>query len=274
MWNKRLIFRSTFVKLFIFLMILVVSSCEKVIQVKLDEAPNKFVIEGIITEGRAPQTVKLTRTVPFTETNSFPAVQGAVVTVTDNAGSTFILPESAQPGIYIRSFTARAGRTYSLSVDVDGKTYSASSTMPSPVVMDSLSVREFSFGGDLSKQIQAHYRDPISIVNNYRFLLFINGKQANSVYAENDRFTDGNFVKSLLFHDDETDGKLKSGDTVIVVMQCIDPSVFTYWYTLAQQSMRGPGGGTAPGNPPSNISNGALGYFSAQAQTSLILTIQ
>ncbi len=275
MWKKRLIFRSTIVKLSILLMVLVVSSCEKVIQVNLDEASNLVVIEGIITEGRVPQVVKLSRSVSITESSLFPAVQGAVVKVSDDFGNTFTLIESqTQPGTYTSTFRARAERIYVLNVVADGQTYTAQSKMPNPVVMDSLSVREFSFGGDLSKQVQAHYKDPIFDANNYRFVLFVHGKQASSIYADNDRFTNGNFVKNLLFHDDDTDGNLKSGDTATVLMQCIDSAVFTYWYTLAQQSMNGPGGGTAPGNPPSNISNGALGYFSAQTQSSLSVTIE
>lgn len=273
MWKKRLIFRSTIFKLSILLMILVVSSCEKVIQVHLDEAPNQLVIEGVITEGRVPQVVKISRSVPVTESSSFPAVQGAMVKVTDSFNNTFTLTE-IQPGTYTSTFRARIGRTYSLNVQADGQTYTAKSVMPDSVTIDSLSVRDFTFGGEVSKQIQVHYRDPLFDTNYYRFVLFINGKQANSIFAENDRFNDGNYVKTLLFHDDDTDGALKSGDTVTVLLQSIDSSVFTYWYSLAQQSMRGPGGGTAPGNPPSNISKGALGYFSAQAEKSMSLKIE
>lgn len=273
MRKKKLSVRSTITKLAILLVALLASSCEKVIQVKLDEAPNQLVIEGAITDSRVPQIVKISRSVSFTEPNAFPAVQGAVVKVTDNAGNIFPMTE-LQPGTYSNTFRGRPGRIYSLTVETGGQTYTATSTMPNAVVMDSLSVREFTFGGDLSKQIQAHYRDPVFDVNYYRFMLFINGKQANSVYAENDRFNDGNYVKTLLFHDTDTDGDLKAGDTVTVTMQCIDPTVFTYWYTLAQQNMRGPGGGTAPGNPPSNISNGALGYFSAHTQSSVSKKIE
>lgn len=273
MWKKRLIVRSSIVKLSIMLIVLAVTSCEKVIQVDIDEAPNQLVIEGVITEGRVTQVVKLSRSVPVTETSSFPAVQGAAVKVTDSFNNSFILTET-QPGTYTTTFRGRIDRTYSLTVQTEGRIYTARSKMPDSVMIDSLSIKEFTFGGDVSKQVQVHYRDPLFDTNYYRFVLFINGKQANSIFAENDRFNDGNFVKSLLFHDDDTDGALKSGDTVTVIMQCIDPFVFTYWYSLTQQSMRGPGGGTAPGNPPSNISNGALGYFSAQTQSSMSLKIE
>ncbi|MNY17369.1 hypothetical protein D3C86_1506870 [compost metagenome] len=85
------------------------------------------------------------------------------------------------------------------------------------------------------------------------------------MYAENDRLTDGNAVPSVLFFTGNKDDEdqVKTGDKVEIEMQCIDKNIFNYWYTLSQQSQNGPGGGTIPGNPPSNISNNALGYFSA-----------
>ena len=56
----------------------------------------------------------------------------------------------------------------------------------------------------------------------------------------------------------------KVGDTITVEMNCIDDKIYTYFSALLQLSGGGgPGGGITPTNPPSNISNGALGYFSA-----------
>lgn len=265
MWKKERMLKSMFYITAILLAVLVTSSCEKIIQVDLGDAPNQFVIEGVITDQEEAQLVKLSRSVPFSETNSFPAVQGATVKVSDDTGNNWIFTET-QTGNYTNTFKGVPGRTYFLTVETDGKSYTATSKMPAAVALDSVSVREITFGGKVTRQIQAHYKDPELQSNFYRFLLFINGKQSKSVYADNDRFTDGNFVKTLLFHDDDNQEKIEPGATASVQMQCIDPNIFTYWYTLAQQSMNGPGGGTAPGNPPSNISNGALGYFSAQTQ--------
>lgn len=61
----------------------------------------------------------------------------------------------------------------------------------------------------------------------------------------------------LNFMDDET---LETGDLVEVTMQCIAPEVYRYFFALAQNI----GDETsAPADPPTNISGGALGYFSA-----------
>jgi hypothetical protein len=57
--------------------------------------------------------------------------------------------------------------------------------------------------------------------------------------------------------------KVKLNDIVSVEMQCITRPTYLYYYTLNQQSGSGPGGGTTPANPPTNIQGGALGIFSA-----------
>ena len=56
---------------------------------------------------------------------------------------------------------------------------------------------------------------------------------------------------------------IKSGDTVTIEMLGIDEAVYKYWYSLHFNG--GDGGNIAtPANPVTNVSGGALGYFSAQ----------
>lgn len=242
-----------------------ICSCEKVIDVKLNTSANQLVIEGNITNKLGQQTIKISQSVAYTEPNDFPAVKGAVVNVTDDQGSSWIFTESA-PGSYtFGPLKGEPGRTYTLKVNISNTLYTASSTMPDSVVIDSLDVKTFTFGSEKQKQAQVHYKDPAGVANQYRFVLKVNDNLSKRVYAENDRFTDGNDVPSVLFYagKNDDDSELKTGDRVDVEMQCIDKNVFTYWNTLSQQTQNGPGGGVTPGNPPSNINNNALGYFSA-----------
>ncbi|WP_069660128.1 DUF4249 domain-containing protein [Arcticibacter eurypsychrophilus] len=251
------------------------SSCEKVIDVKLDSSANQVVIEGNITDQQGPQTIKISQSVPYTDSNVYPAVTGAVVTVTDDAGGSWLFSE-AQPGNYsLASFRGVPGRTYTLHVNANNVTYTAMSTMPKSVALDSLSVDVISFGGNENKQVQVHFKDPGNQINQYLYFMKINGVQAKSIFVENDRFTNGNDISSVLFYFSENDDEdLKSGDQVEVEMQSIDKSIFTYWFTLSQQTQNGPGGGVTPGNPPSNINNNALGYFSAHTTERKTLTIE
>lgn len=241
-----------------------VSSCEKVIDVKLNTSASKLVIEGAITDQNGQQVITLSESVPYTNSNVYPAVTGAQVKVTDDANHSWLFTET-KPGIYTYpSLKGETGHTYNLNVVANNTTYTASSAMQPLVQLDSLTIKIISFGSEDFKAVEVHYKDPSDMVNQYRWVLKVNGVQIKVVYADNDRLSNGNDVTNVLFYSDDDNEKLKTGDTVDVEMQCIDKNVFNYWFTLSQQSQNGPGGGVTPGNPPSNINNSALGYFSAQ----------
>lgn len=264
-----------YIKFFCFIIIAIsLSACEKVIDVKLDTPASVLVIEGMLTDQLGTQTIKITESVPYTSSNIYPAVTGAIVNVTDDAGDSYAYTESS-PGIYtVTSLKGESGRTYTMNVSVKNTIYKALSTMPQPVAIDSLSIKNITFGGDDNKQVQVHYKDPVAVANQYRFILKVNGIQTKQVFTENDRFTDGNEVTSILFYSEDDNKELAIGDKADVEMQCIDKNIFTYWSTLSQQTQNGPGGGVTPGNPPSNISDGALGYFSAHTVAKANITVK
>jgi len=250
------------------------ASCEKVIDVKLNTSASQLVIEGTITDQLGVQTITVSESVPYTNSNVYPAVTGAQVTVTDDDNHSWTFTET-KPGTYsIASLKAETGHKYTMKVVVKNTTYTASSTMPALVKLDSLSTKIITFGGDDLKIVEAHFKDPADQVNQYRWVLKVNGIQIKAVFADNDRLTNGNEVINTLFYDDDTNKELKTGDVAEVEMQCIDKEVFTYWFTLSQQTQNGPGGGVTPGNPPSNISNNALGYFSVNTTEKKTLTVK
>ena len=78
----------------------------------------------------------------------------------------------------------------------------------------------------------------------------------------NDEINNG-LVNTLKLEINDDDLEFETGDFVSIEMQCIDKNVSLYYTALALMSDSGPGGGTTPNNAPNNISNGALGVFSA-----------
>lgn len=251
------------------------TSCQKVIDIDVNSSASQLVIEGNITNIRGTQFINITRSVAYTQQNTYPAVSGADVRVTDNLGNNYKFLET-KPGQYtFGPLRGQSGRTYTMTVKVDNNTYTAASTMPAPVMVDSLSLSKVTFGSSERRLITVNFTDPKGVANQYRYVLRINGKTTNRVYVEDDRLTDGNFIKEDLYPYDNNDDTedLKTGDTATVEVQCIDKSIFNYWYTLRSQRRGGPAGGTTPGNPPSNISNNALGYFSAHTYQMLDITI-
>ncbi|MEO8885626.1 MAG: DUF4249 domain-containing protein [Mucilaginibacter sp.] len=250
------------------MVLLTATSCQRVIDLKLDNAEPQLVIEGIVTSQLINQTVKISQSVPFSNSNVFPAVSGAIVTIADNHGNTYSLTEGI-PGTYSSAkFQGRVGYTYTLTVQTNSKVYTATSTMPFPVRFDDLSYKDDFFSPD-KKIMTVHYQDPLNVANNYHFLLFVNSVQAKTVFVNDDNFSNGKYVDFDLY---QNKSDIKVGDNVLVEAQCIDRNMFFYWFSLSQQQDNG--NGPTPSNPPSNLSNGALGYFSAHTVQRLAVTIK
>ncbi len=257
--------------------LLLTTGCEEVIEIDLNSAEPLYVIEGLVSDLSVPAEVKISTTKDFTHDNSFEGVTGARVTLSDNAGNSALLAETT-PGIYqSNALTGVPGRTYYMEVQIDGSTFTSMSIMPQRVPFDSLYVAKESFPGQDYLMPYAKFRDTPGVKNYYRFRLFVNGVFQKLVDIEHDDYTDGLVVKRGVYYfgskdnnDPEDDDGLRSGDTVRLEMQCIDKPVFRYFYTLATILS----GDAEPANPETNISGGALGYFSAFTSESRELIVE
>jgi hypothetical protein len=251
------------------LIITFLSSCEKVIDLELKDSEPVVVIYGDINDQTDNQYVRISRTYSFTEPNKFNAVTGARVIVTTQAGSVINYSEIT-PGVYQSpKFRGRTGVSYTLDVTVDGKKFTAVSTMPQKVILDSLNFREVSFFGNNSLHLVANFLDPKDIQNQYRYVLSVKSKVVEDVVSE-DRFNDGNTVANTIYHELND---LEPGDDIELDLQCIDRNVYRYYYAFGQNLGEG-GPPVAPANPPSNISNGALGIFSVHTSSKRIAKVK
>jgi len=250
--------------------VFLLSSCEKVVKLDLGDESGKLVIEAGINNISGQQIVKLSNNVPFTDTNNYPAVSGAQISVSDAHGHTYNLIENTAGTYTINNVSGVPGESYSLKVLLNGKTYTAVSIMPNVVTLDSISYVKSEFDKDRQK-ISVHYKDPAGIANQYRFVMFVNDVQVKDVIVANDDFTDGNVVKMDIR---QRDIDVHLGDKISIEMQCIDKPIYTYWSTLRSQSSNGPGGGVTPSNPPTNISPVTLGFFSAYSTSSKTITLK
>nr|WP_281271000.1 DUF4249 domain-containing protein [Mucilaginibacter oryzae] len=234
---------------------------------KLPDNTPKYVIEAVLTNEPGGCRVSLSQTKPFTENNSFTGISGAAVAISGDGSTQTLSPTSA--GVCQNSaFTGAPGKTDQLTVQVDGKTFTASSTMPQPVGFDSLYVkRGDGHNKDGSPLLYAftRYHDPAISKNFYRFVQYVNNKKEETVFIDDDEFTNGNLVNNRLSFSNDNDDparNLKSGDQLTVEMLCLDPVIYQYWYSLSTGA-GGDGNNAAPANPDTNLSGGALGYFSA-----------
>jgi hypothetical protein len=231
--------------------------CQKVINIDLNSVSPAIVIVGNINDQPGPYTVTLSQTVNFSDPNTFPSVSGAFITIADNAGTTDTLAETT-PGVYhTKKILGVAGRTYYLTVVANGQTYTSSSTMPQAVTFDTLIIVQQIGFRDTNLYPQAQFQDPSAITNYYRFVGTRNDTIQTRIFTIDDQYSNGRYISYTL----RSDTALVIGDSVKVEMQCIDQGTYQYFSTFREAS----GGQTnlTPANPISNISNNALGYFSA-----------
>lgn len=235
------------------------TSCEEVIDVDLNTTDPKIVIEGSVTDQAEPFKVSINKTVNFDQANEYPAVSGALVTISDGT-QTFTLNETA-PGVYKTSDAQKGepGRTYHLRVEAEGQVFEARSEMSALVKFDSLWQDKLNLGGQEAITVVSGYQDPLGLGNYYRFVLWRNGSILSDIDVRDDKNSDGRTISQPIFVLSED---LEVNDTIRVEMQTIDKPIYKYFYALAASAGNGPNA-SVPGNPVSNLSGGALGYFSA-----------
>ena len=246
----------------VLLLLTALIGCEKEIQLPLDTNQSVLVIDGSITDEAGPYYIRLNKSVGVSEVSDFPAVTNATVVIKDNAGQIDTLKHE-KLGLYkTNKLKGVYGTTYYLEIFVEDKKYTAVSTMPLKVRLDSLRINPFAFNNEIRYSVIPVYTDPVSLGNSYRFVQTINDTLDQTFHVFNDNLNNGKVnQRPLRGGSDSLDVKLY--DLITVEMQCITRPTYLYYYTLNQQSGAGPGGGTTPSNPPSNIIGGALGIFSA-----------
>lgn len=257
----------------IFFSALVFFSCEKTIVLDLNQVASKIVIEGLVTDQPGYQFVKVTRTSGFYATGATPRVTDATVLVEDNLGNQFSYdhnPDSS--GYYFPSvtFVGEIGRTYTLTVTVNGETYRAEDKLYDVTPIDSLKYRVNPDEED----------DPKEAKKFYEVLLFANEPQATSDYYlfkfyRNDSLKIYN-PSDIYFSDDKTLGEEISGvpspvyyapaDSARVEMYSLSRTGFVFYSDLFNL-INNDGGmfSPPPANSRTNLSNGALGFFQVSA---------
>lgn len=251
------------------ILVFVTSSCTKVIDIDLKDSEPFYVIEGGVNKGELVHTITITKSILFSETNTFPTVSGATVIISDDASpsNSEVLTE-IEPGKYVTSnLLGVEGRTYTLTVQIGEKIFTSSSTMPNQVNLDMIYFLDDSFGGAGGKVAIPIRQDPAGVQNNYKFDVEVSRFTNNSgwerdeaIQIQNDDFADGVLTQQPIFG---SLGAFYANDTCRFTMTCIDKNVYKYFYSL---SLNQQGGAATPANPISNISGGCLGYFTAQTK--------
>ncbi len=250
--------------LIFFSSLMLLTSCESVIEIDLDYMKPKLVIEGVIDDFDHQCIIKLSKTTDYFNHKANPTVSGAVITLTDDEG-TLVNFNETEPGIYTEvSIQIKPNIAYTLSILSEGDKYVANATIPHKVNIDSLTCKynSESIFYEVGYVVSCHFSDPEDYDNFYRLKTYnINDrtKAKNSKDLYNDDLFNGNKVDLPWSYD-----VYQKSDTVVVELYTLDVQTYDYYKTLFPIS----GGAEMmsmanPANPNTNISNGALGYFGA-----------
>src|SRR5690349_19801448 len=96
----------------IIIILLICTSCEKVINIKLDTADKKYVVEGVLTNQPGTCMVLLSQTKDFDASNDFTGVSGATIQITEKDGPVTQLTETSTGVFQAAGLTGTSGKTY------------------------------------------------------------------------------------------------------------------------------------------------------------------
>nr|WP_315170265.1 DUF4249 domain-containing protein [uncultured Flavobacterium sp.] len=253
----------------VFILALLSVSCEDVVDVDLNTAPPKLVIEAAINwqKGTAgnQQRIKLTTTTDYFS-STIPKVSGAIVTITNSTNTVFNFVEMPNTGEYFCSnFVPVIDETYTLSVVSKGQTYTATETLQAVAPITKLEQKND--GGFTGKEIEvkAFYNDPANTPSYYLYKYVYSNQVKSNLYVDRDDFFDGNEFFSISQNDE-----LKKGDKIEITHYGISKAYYNYMSILV--SIAGNNGGGPFQSPPATVrgniintadkANYPLGYFS------------
>jgi hypothetical protein len=240
------------------------SSCQKVIDIELNDADRQIVIEGSIYEGGDSAMVKITKTTSFFTVDPPEPVANAIVQLTMPDNNVFILNHEGQ-GLYkISGLNIINDADYKLKVTIGNDEYTAVSHMMPSIALDSLEYefQEPIFGQPEGYNVFMIYQDQIG-KNYYRLLSSVNGtpqRDAEDLLVVDDNLNDGNLIRIPIFT-----RLFEPGDTVEAELQSLDAELYEFYQTLGSVASEDAGSpfSAAPANPEGNISGGALGVWGA-----------
>ncbi|MBK6540745.1 MAG: DUF4249 domain-containing protein [Flavobacteriales bacterium] len=303
------------------LLTLVVIGCSKEITVDLPETETKLVVEATIEPGQPPFII-LTRTQsyfapadPASFANIF--VRDAVITVQDGT-TTYTIPMVCSSILTEQQLMAAAlatgldpdilanldiclytsltepatfgvvGRTYTLTIQAEGKTLTSTTTIPGPPSLDTLWFtlldQEGDDGDDSTGFVWGRSQDPDTLGNCYRALtrrtnLDSNGDPVDPTFAaplgstSNDEFFNGQVLEYIIARgnssfSDPADGgsTFKRGDTVLVKLYALGRDEFDFYRSFESNVATQGDLFSQPSNVKSNITGG-LGVWAGLSPT-------
>lgn len=267
-----------FLNLFLSLVIIVIlSSCEEKIDLKLDSSYNRLVVDGEISSEIKQHQVKLSISTSYFYNESAPPAKGAIVSINDDQGNTYPLTETpSNSGIYLTAPGVQGfpGRLYTLKIsnlDINGdgkeESYEAQCLMKTAMIVDSITFSKVEGRPGFNKSncaINGWGYDPPTAGDYYMWKYLKNGK------LETDTLKETTFQSDMIFNGKYIPGvtmfeiNAQENDTIEVESIGITKEYYEYVVSFMLETVWVSGSFSGPpANIKTNISNGGLGFFNA-----------
>ncbi|WP_018344164.1 DUF4249 family protein [Cytophaga aurantiaca] len=247
--------------IFILLSTLVLFSCQKVIDIHPATGDVKVIIQAYLYTDSVAHVV-VTKSTDYLSTTPPPSLSSATVTLTDDHGNSEVLTWNASRQRFESSvMKGIVDETYTLKVDLEGKSYSATSTLLYLDQVDSITVvkeAKTTFN-DEGYYMKLYGTIPTNVDKYYLFKGYSAGKFLNGpndiVYADN------TMISGKL---DGIDMGYKCDSLAIAKLEIYSLTLgANKFYSSAELQLNNDGGffSTPPANVPSMFNNGAVGLF-------------
>lgn len=247
---------------------MILTSCEDVIELDLENAAPKLVIDATVDATAGTTQVILTMSNGFYDDINLDFVNDATVNLTLADGSIVNLP-MIQDGLYgAFGLNISEGDELTMTViDGTGNEYKATEKVPYAVAIDSLEIiptnsagpnggSPFGGGGQFY-QVFTHWQDDANQENFYRIRAIVNDTlQTNLITMIDDINLNGEAISRPVFQ------SFEAGDTVTIQLLSMDEGSYLYFSDLTEIIGQGLNNSTTPFNATSNFDNDVLGYFS------------
>ena len=260
----------------------ILSACTEKMSVDLDDSYVRLVVYGEITNIHGVHSIRLTSSADYFSNKPAEGVYGADVSIFDESNKNeYRLRENLiLPGVYETNsfFSGIAERTYRLqieNVDInnDGimESYSATSYLPPVAGIDSIKLAYITNSFLSGWQVLLFAMDPADRKDFYVFKVYRNSDlltdSLSEYYFRNDDLFNGNYTNGIVsqfLNDKKSNEKVKHGDTITFELNGITQDYFTFLIEAQTEiSPKTPLFSGPSSNVKSNISNNALGYFTA-----------
>jgi hypothetical protein len=253
--------------------VLLFFSCEKVIDVDLNEANENIVIEARLNAEEKTVEVLISKTTGYFNPEEIQFINDAQVTISNQNGDIQKI-ELLANGLYKANVNLDLTDSIKIEVAHDLGFYASTSSIVSKSELSLIQTIKAEAPGVSGNQylLRVGITDDTNFENYYMFETYKGGNKVESFSGGydivSDDITNDGLINYLFF------GSFHElGDTVNLRLMSINKDAYNYFGDLGQLTSSG-AASASPANPINNWSNNALGYFMVFAPNDYTIVIE